>query len=391
MPGDAASVLREAFHTTLTSIDLAARTRNALGHSPSARVCAVAIGKSAAPMLAGAVRTWLPVMREAIIARPARSLAPDPSTLAALQTQGTVVREFVSGHPLPNQVSVEAGTAILERASLLGRSDIFLVLLSGGASAAACAPAAGVTVEGLRTRYAELLNAGLPIREINAARGSLDRLKLGGLARETGAGRVVTIIASDVIGTDDEVVGVVGSAPTATTESRAAHTTQLIATPRTARATMMQALVERGYVARELPDIVDDVATAADRCTKTALALSPGEAFVCVGEPTVRLPANAARGGRAGRTALAVARGLAGHNEIGFIAASTDGVDGESGHAGAVVTGASAPLATTLGVSIEDALARFDDAPAHEALRTSVTVGPTGINLLDLFAAVRID
>jgi hydroxypyruvate reductase len=156
-----------------------------------------------------------------------------------------------------------------------------------------------------------------------------------------------------------------------------------------AREAFSRALVREGFAVRSLEDARGDVVPLAADYRVEADTLAPGEACVAVGEPTVTLGTQVGRGGRAGRLALLVARALDGRKDLAFLAGSTDGVDGESGHAGAVVSGATMAAARAQDVDVDEALARFDDARVHEALGTTLDPGPTGINLLDLFALVR--
>jgi hydroxypyruvate reductase len=148
-------------------------------------------------------------------------------------------------------------------------------------------------------------------------------------------------------------------------------------------------LTRAGFAVRTLPDCTGEVSIAAEHYAMCARGLRDGEAAVAVGEPTVVLPARPGRGGRAGRLALLVAQKIDGLSEIGFLAGATDGVDGESGHAGAVVSGHTLELARAHGIDATSALAAFDDARAHEALATTLTPGPTGINLLDVHVVAR--
>jgi hydroxypyruvate reductase len=417
---DLAAALREAFTAALAALDPAALTAAALagGDPGSGRVVVVALGKSAATMLAGAARVWGPRIARAVVARPVRARELEPTTRAALAH--AVMEEFATGHPLPDEASVRAGTAALQAAADAAAGDLVLVLLSGGASAAASAPRSGLSLEALRAATQALLAAGLPIEMVNAARGRLDRLKHGGLSRAAGRARLLTLAMADVLGPEDEARLAIGSAPTLEVplvpallaSARTALPASLrawldkpaseppvlatgprdyrvVASPATARVALEHALARAGFAVHPMADARGDVGPLARRYAATARAAQPGEAWVAVGEPTVVLGPAPGRGGRAGRLALEMAREVDGMARVAFLAGATDGVDGESGHAGAVVTGETMAVARARGVDVDGALARFDDAAAHEALGTSLDPGPTGINLLDLHAVVR--
>ena len=103
----------------------------------------------------------------------------------------------------------------------LGRDDLLLVLLSGGASALLPSPAEGVTLEDKARVTALLLRAGATIHELNAVRKHLSRIKGGGLAREAAPARVVTLVLSDVVGDDLSTIASGPTVPDPTTFSDA--------------------------------------------------------------------------------------------------------------------------------------------------------------------------
>ncbi len=130
-----------------------------------------------------------------------------------------------------------------------------------------------------------------------------------------------------------------------------------------------------------------DAPALADCRVARALALGPGEAAVIACEPTVRLPSERGRGGRAGWVALSAMDWLP--EGVALLCAASDGVDGSSGAAGALVTRSDAERAGR--GTIEAALAAFDDATVHEALGTHLPGGPTGHNLTDVHVVARVD
>lgn len=423
-----ATVLRDAYAATLVAVDLVDLTARAaidvlVSPSPE-RLVVVALGKSAAPMVAGAVQALGSKITHLVMAAPARAQRLDPVVHAQLTNQGTRVEVFVTGHPLPDENSVQAGTAALTAVAGLTPQDCVLVLLSGGASAAACVPRQGVSLQLLQEATRALFTAGLPIEVVNAIRGRLDKIKHGGLSRAAARTPLVTLAAMDVLGTESEARRTLGSAPTldvdvptdptwlaqartvlpasvhpwldepvrtvnttdnSTLGPRVFHT---IASPITARQALARALNRAGFVVHTRPDAHGPVDRLALTFAAWTRQLAPGTAWVAVGEPTVRLPSQPGRGGRAGRLALQVARCLDGQTGRAFLAGATDGVDGESGHAGAVVTGHTLSEARARGIDVDAALAAFHDAAVHEALNTTLDPGPTGINLLDVYAGL---
>ncbi len=410
-------VCREAFAAAVRGFDLAGRVDRALSDLPRVhgRKVVIAAGKSAATMVAGLVGSaW--ATDTVIVARPTRSLAMRPSTRDALAARGCAVLEFATGHPLPDAMSTRAAEAARALLGSLGAEDAVLVLLSGGASAALCLPRAGLTLEDLRLATRTLLAHGAPIDAVNDARGRLDAVKHGGLALFAGRAQVHTLVSADVLGDDAHVLHAVGSAPTlaaplavlapellATLPSRIAVVAasprptapanatppRLIARPRDFRDACVEHLARAGLAVSRIDDASGDVDDVARGYAQLATALAPGAALVAIGEPTVRLPETPGRGGRAGRLALALVRAMATCPRVVFLAAASDGVDGESGHAGAVVDDMTLARALRLGLDPDRALDAFDDASFHEAAGTCIDVPPTGLNLLDVHVLAR--
>ncbi len=111
----------------------------------------------------------------------------------------------------PTQTGVEGSLKILEMVSSLGKDDVCVVLISGGGSALLPAPVPEITLDDKQQVTRFLMQAGATINELNCVRKKLSRIKGGGLARATGAGLVLTLIISDVIG---DPLDVIASGPT---------------------------------------------------------------------------------------------------------------------------------------------------------------------------------
>ena len=108
------------------------------------------------------------------------------------------------------------------------------------------------------------------------------------------------------------------------------------------------------------------------------------------GETVVRLPAHAGRGGRCQHLAVAAARAIAGHPEFLLLAAGTDGRDGASEDAGAIVDGATQVRALDAGLDLSAALAAADSGTLLEATGDLVHTGPTGTNVGDVVLGLRL-
>jgi hydroxypyruvate reductase len=288
-----------------------------------------------------------------------------------------------------------------------------LVLLSGGASALACVPR-GVSLTTKRALTELLLARGAAIGELNVVRRHLSKVKGGGLLCAAAPKRVHTLVVSDVltdtlhdIGSGPTVPdptsvddarralvrfapewGALPFAPTLHPFAPAARrgTSAIVLSPRVLAAAVARALERSlGVKTSLLAPFGGSVEDARVEYARQAAVLGPGEALVRAAEPTVVLAERAGRGGRSTHLAASLAGALP--DDVAFLAAASDGVDGRSGTAGAVVDGALGRSAVFR--DVERALDRFDTAPLHEAAGSAVRLGPTGHNLADVHVLAR--
>lgn len=287
---------------------------------------------------------------------------------------GTEVIE--AAHPLPDAASLRAGSALLEAVATCGPKDHLLVLVSGGASAVAEALQDGVTLDDLRAQTQGLLAAGATIADINAHRRSLSRIKGGKLLAEFGGARVTTLALSDVEGDALSVIGSgIGDAPD---ERRFEFVSDVVASNTIARAAAAKA--SPFPVIENAETLYDDVEALAPRIAETLIAGPPG-LYIFGGEPVVTLPSKPGRGGRNMALALSLAREIRGLQGLTVLVAGTDGTDGPTDAAGAVVDGG------TWTASGAKALAAADAYPWLEAHDALLITGPTGTNVMDLLIA----
>jgi hydroxypyruvate reductase len=108
------------------------------------------------------------------------------------------------------------------------------------------------------------------------------------------------------------------------------------------------------------------------------------------GESVVRLPANPGRGGRNQHLALAAARLIAGEEDLLFLAAGTDGTDGPTDDAGALVDGETCARVTVAGLDVERSLLAADSQSALAVAGDLVHTGPTGTNVGDLAVGLKL-
>jgi hydroxypyruvate reductase len=413
------------YRAALARLQAGRLVREALDASPSAAAPAplaagpvrvLALGKAAGPMLAAALDRLGPRARDPLCVLPAGSPAP-----AGAQV-------IHAGHPRPDDGSRRAGEAALAWARAGGGAPA-LVLLSGGGSALASAPAPGAfTFEEKADALAAVMRAGASIQELNAVRKHLSALKGGRLGALLAPAEVQVLVLSDVPGDDlstiasgpfvpdpttwDDVLRIVDrlgvrerlpaavrrfldEAPARGDETPkpgdprfSAVRHRLLAGPVELARAAAEAARAAGLDAEHDPrPISGDVAQAAARAAAWARARAGrGPALLAVGgEPTIRIPDGAARpdGGRAQHLALLAALAIEGL-PAAVLAAGSDGRDGPTEQAGAVVDGETAAAAREAGVDLAAALAEARSGPAAVAVGAALPRFESGTHLCDL-------
>jgi hydroxypyruvate reductase len=352
-------------------------------------------------------------------------------TLATKQI--TVVE---AGHPIPDRAGLRATQRLLSLIQHLTSRDLLIVLLSGGASSLLPAPVAGVTLADKQRTTRLLLRSGATINEINTVRKHLSLVKGGGLAASTRA-TIVTLLLSDVIGDD---LGSIGSGPTAGDRStfsdavevlqryrswhavpaavrRYLHRGQKGAAPETLKpgsrrlrsvqhhiignnrimleavaCAARQAGLHTKFVSHP---IMGEARVAAKQLTDLAKAMTQRRSLkrpCCVvagGETTVTVTGRG-KGGRAQEFAASAAFEMAGLPNTWVMALGTDGTDGPTDAAGAIVSGRTVARAKELGVDLRSSLNRHNTYPALKALRCHIHTGPTGTNVNDLYLVLML-
>ncbi len=163
--------------------------------SPPRRVYVAAIGKAACPMARRLASVLGRRMTRGVALLPPGARLDHPR-----------IETLPAAHPLPDGRSLKAARAILALARAAGPEDLFLVLISGGASAQVCLPAPGVTLAEKRALTDGLLRAGADIFELNAVRKHLSAIKGGRLAQAARPATVVNLVLSDVRHDDLETI-----------------------------------------------------------------------------------------------------------------------------------------------------------------------------------------
>jgi glycerate 2-kinase len=379
-------LLLELLRAGLDAVDGRRRTADTLKSlllaGTVAGPCQVAaVGKAACTMAQGAHDALGErIQRLLIIAKDGHLQAGVPPLPA--------VEVIESSHPLPDERSLHAGARLCEFVAHVPPTALPVFLVSGGASSLAEVLVPGASLPELRQLNAAGLASGEDIAQFNARRRRLSRLKGGGLSAALNGRTALALFVSDVPGDDPAVIGsgLLGPAPRSASEDGV--TRCIIARIEDA----MQSVAAR---AAELRSWVSAARFAGDadrlavRLTHE-LYLSGAEVCVWGGESVVRLPPNPGQGGRNQHLALAAARLIAGQEELLFLAAGTDGTDGPTDDAGALVDGETCARVTVAGLDVDRSLAAADSQTALAAAGDLVHTGPTGTNVGDLVVGLKL-
>jgi len=334
---------------------------------------------------------------------------------------------FDAAHPVPDGRSVNAARRALQIATATAPGDLLIVLLSGGASALMALPADGITLEDKQDTVRRLLNGGATIGELNTVRKHLSAIKGGRLASATAA-PVVTLAISDVVGDD---LSVIGSGPTMPDPSTFADALTVLDARggRAAYATAVVSVLERGQrgevpetpkpedprMTRSIARIIGGRMTAVEGAVEAAR--SRGYQVHVIERPVVGEARDAARTfaedahraaatlnhpvcvvGAGETTVVVTGTGTGGRNQefalsmIGcgcvFGSIGTDGIDGPTDAAGAVVDPTTAKRAAALGLDSRRFLEDNDSYHFFSALDDLLRTGPTGTNVGDVQVAL---
>jgi hydroxypyruvate reductase len=398
-------VLLDCFGAALSAVDgRAAVARQLRADSLAGDWRLAAVGKAAVPMGLGA----LDVLGSRIVG--GLVVTPHATPPSSEFDRHDRLRRLSAAHPLPDERSLAAGAALCAAIASSPADSQWLVLVSGGASSLVEDPVAGVTLADLRRLNEWALAAGLPIGAINALRRRCSRLKGGGLARLLGSRRCRALLISDVPGDDPRVIGsgllhataVSAPVPTLPADLQGwwhglpalptgrcprVRSTVVAASGDACRAVVARARAAGWQAEAAVRRVRGDAERLGRRVAGEAAALPRGSLRVWGGETTVRLPAQPGRGGRNQQLALAAALALEGRPGIVLLAAGTDGIDGASEDAGAIVDGDSALRMRDGGVDPRQALQAADAGTALAASGDLLHTGPTGTNVGDLLIA----
>src|ERR1700722_12563392 len=377
------------------------------------RVLVISIGKAGHTMV------------DALTQQVGTSLEGIVATSVARGAQVRAFRYFHGGHPTPNADSIQAASTILKALNAQNAASLVIFMISCGGSSIVERPIDDeISLDDLIATYRALVLSGAPIAEINAIRKHLSAVKGGRLARAAFPAQQVSLLVSDVpFDTPDALASgptmpdstsvedcyriaekhaLILQFPLSTRELFERHT--LEETPKSDDQAFYrsrwwtilsnQTGVEQASAAAERAGFtvyVDnscddwDYERAAEHLLQRLRELKQESARVCLisgGEVTVKVT-NGGVGGRNQQFALVCAEQIAGEN-VTVLSGGTDGIDGNSPAAGAVVDGTTLMRAQARGLDHRMSLEQFDAYPFFKALGDEIETGPTGNNLRDL-------
>ncbi len=341
-----------------------------------------------------------------------------------------------AGHPLPDANGLRAAEAMIHELEDCSEDDLVIGAFSGGASALLPAPRPSIGLEEKQTVTRLLLESGATIREVNAVRKHLSRLKGGGLARAAYPARMVSLFLSDVVGDPLDVIASGPTVPDPTTfqdcvdilkrrgiasripdgvrmlldrgvrheipetvkpgdpvlegvqnvlvgNNRAA----LFAARDEAKALGFETLVLTSQLEGEAREAAGFITSVGREILASDHPVRPPACILAGGEPTVVMRGGGL-GGRAQEMALAAAMAVDGIDGISLLCAGTDGTDGPTDAAGAFVDGSTCRRARRLGLDPWEHLSRNDSYPFFQSLGDLFIPGPTRTNVMDLVCMV---
>jgi hydroxypyruvate reductase len=427
------------YQAALRAVEPAAALKNALsrdGHMLHAgsfdfdlrkytQIMAVGAGKASAPM-ATALEEILGPLEGVVVVKDGH-LSP---------TRKIELAE--AAHPLPDQRGARAGRRIMRMLERADENTLVFNLLSGGGSALLTAPAAGLTLADKQRTTRLLLAAGADIGRVNAVRKHLSCIKGGNLARLAWPATVISLIISDVVGDNLDAIasgptvgdsstweevediftrfglwphlpqavrrrlraGLAGDIPETPKEQCFPHVCNIIiasnsvaldAARRQALALGFKSMILSSTIVGDTVQAAAFHAAIAQEIIKSGQPLSPPACVVSGGETTVALPKKHGQGGRNQEFALALLETAEQLPGVLFLSLGTDGSDGPTNAAGALVDCHSAARARQLGLDPRDYLQRHDAYNFFAQTGDLIITGPTNTNVMDLHLILAAD
>lgn len=381
---------RNRVHSALRSLEL------------PEKVYLVAIGKAADAMAAGAIDALGARLRAGlVITRHGYQDSPvyrDPRLLS-----------LEAGHPIPDEQSLAAGRALCLFLERVPADAHFIFLISGGTSSLVEVLPDHVSLAQLQVLNRWLLGSGLAIDAVNRTRCAVSLIKGGRLASHLRGRSANVLLMSDVPDDDPAHVGSglliapdlqllpalpVEFADIPLSKPAPEQDFNNIDVSIVASNQQMLDAVAQAAKAAATPARIHPVLPAADavvcgkRMADILISDAPG-LHVWGGETVMTLPDAPGRGGRNQALALAAAQQLQGRDDCWLLAVGTDGSDGNTDDAGALVDGGSVARGSDAGLDADECMERADSGRFLEASGDLIHTGPTGTNVMDVIIAYK--
>lgn len=341
-----------------------------------------------------------------------------------------------AGHPLPDENGVRGTQRIVDILKSATDRDLVICLISGGGSALLVLPQPGITLAAMSVVTEELLRCGATINEMNVVRKHLSQVKGGGLASLAYPAEIISLMLSDVIGSPLDVIasgptvpdsstfddawriltkcdladrlpapvrqrlraGLAGNAPETPKAGNpifqktynvviASNEIAAAAVRSRAKDLGFNALLLTTHLEGEAREVSKVLAAVAKEIGYSGNPIPRPACVVAGGETTVTVRGDGL-GGRDQELALGAALAIAGLEGTLIVSAATDGTDGPTDAAGAIVDGTTVSRARELGLDPVDYLNRSDSYNFFKALGDLIITGPTNTNVNDLFLVI---
>jgi glycerate 2-kinase len=341
-----------------------------------------------------------------------------------------------AGHPIPDEAGLEATESLLQTIGECGEEDLIICAFSGGGSALLPAPCPPLSLDEKQQTTRLLLESGATIDEINAIRKHLSRSKGGWLAKTAYPATLVSLLLSDVVG---DRLDVIASGPTVPDETTFGDCISIVEkyqlagklpkavmtlfqqgaagsipeTPkkgdevfskvqnlivgnnRNALLAAQEQAISLGYntmilssqIEGEAREVAQVFASIGKEISQSGLPIAPPACILAGGEPTVTIRGQG-KGGRNQELALACAISIDGCDRIALLSAGTDGTDGPTDAAGAIVDGTTCRRAWEADLNPNTFLMANDSYSFFESLGDLVKTGPTRTNVMDIICVL---
>lgn len=388
----------------------------------------LAIGKGSQKLLEAFTRSYKGAILDGIV------LSSEPISIGKDQARLKKLTFFTGSHPLPSLENEASTLEILRFIQELPAGASLVCFISGGTSSLLCLPPDPISIQDFQQTYQILLDSGADIDEMNTVRKHLSLVKGGNLAQKAHHLRLHSVLLSDVPHDKPEVIGSGPTVADSTTFSDAMsvldrynlfpqlpssvldylhqstqglhpetpkpglndhpnHTIQLVAGSKSMQPFFSTLLEQQGFGVRWVEEPIQaSVKKEAQRIAAEVISVLNGQskissktpqALVYHGESYAQVTGHG-KGGRNQELALLLALSLEGQHTVSILTLATDGTDGPTDAAGALVNSYTTLNARKQHTQPEPYIQANDSYHFHEKMNTLIKTGPTGNNLMDL-------